>query len=55
VADFYRAEMPKRGWALTKEGTLIGISLVFTKDGKNVEVTVASNSDTSSFVAITEK
>lgn len=56
VADFYRAEMPKRGWALTTEGTLIGISLVFTKDGKNVEVTVASNSgDTSAFVAITEK
>ncbi len=55
VADFYRAEMPKEGWVLTKEGTLIGISLVFTKDGKNVEVTVASNSDTSSFVAITEK
>lgn len=55
VADFYRAEMPKRGWALTTEGTLIGISLVFTKDGKNVEVTVASNSATSAFVAITEK
>jgi hypothetical protein len=55
VADFYRAEMPKRGWTLTTEGTLIGISLVFTKDGKDVEVTVASNSDTSSFVAITEK
>lgn len=55
VADFYRTEMPKRGWALTTEGTLIGISLVFTKDGKNVEVTVASNSDTSAFVTIKEK
>ena len=55
VADFYRAEMPKRGWTLTTEGTLIGISLVFTKDGKNVEVTVASNSATSAFVTITEK
>ena len=55
VADFYRAEMPNRGWTLTTEGTLIGITLVFTKDGKNVEVTVASNSDTSAFVTITEK
>lgn len=56
VADFYRAEMPKRGWALTDEGIGGGIFLVFTKDGKNVRVTVASNSgDTSASVAITEQ
>ena len=49
VADFYRAEMPKRGWALT-EDTLVErvktangstgpvVTLVFTKDGKNFMV-----------------
>ena len=66
VADFYRAEMPNRGWALTEDtiaesvitesgSTFPVVTLVFTKDGKNVEVTVASNSATSAFVAITEK
>lgn len=56
VANFYRAEMPNRGWTLTDEGIGGGIFLVFTKDGKNVRVTVAGNSsDTSASVAITEE
>lgn len=56
VADFYRAEMPNRGWTLTDEGIGGGVFLVFTKDGKNVRVTVAGNGDdTSASVAITEE
>ena len=51
VADFYRAEMPKRGWVLT-EDTIVErvetangstgpvVTLVFTKDGKNFIVKV---------------
>jgi hypothetical protein len=51
VADFYRAEMPNRGWALT-EDTIVErvetesgstgpvVTLVFTKDGKNFMVKV---------------
>jgi hypothetical protein len=51
VADFYRAEMPNRGWALT-EDTIVErvetasgstgpvVTLVFTKDGKNFLVKV---------------
>ncbi len=46
VADFYRAEMPSRGWALTEDTTVERVetasgstgpvvTLVFTKDGKN--------------------
>ena len=51
VADFYRAEMPNRGWALTEdtivERVVTGnsstgpvVSLVFTKDGNNYLVKV---------------
>lgn len=51
VADFYRAEMPNRGWALTEDtivesvvteygSTFPVVTLVFTKDGKNVVVKV---------------
>jgi hypothetical protein len=51
VADYYRAEMPKSGWALT-EDTIVErvvkgnvstgpvVSLVFTKEGKNFLVKV---------------
>jgi hypothetical protein len=42
VADFYRAEMPKRGWAPT-EDTIVNpydTTLVFTRDGKNFIVKV---------------
>ena len=51
VAEFYRAEMPSRGWALT-EDTIVErvetdsgstgpvVTLVFTKDGKNFMVKV---------------
>jgi hypothetical protein len=46
VADFYRAEMPNRGWELTEDTTIDRVetasgstgpvvTLVFTKDGKN--------------------
>ena len=51
VADFYRAEMPSRGWALTEDTTVERVetasgstgpvvTLVFTKDGKNFIVKV---------------
>jgi len=51
VADFYRAEMPGRGWALTEDTTVDRVetasgstgpvvTLVFTKDGRNFIVKV---------------
>ena len=51
VADFYRAEMPNLGWALTGDTTVERVetasgstgpvvTLVFTKDGKNFSVKV---------------
>jgi len=47
VADFYRAEMPKRSWALT-EDTIVGpyyATLVFARDGKNFIVKVVGGGD----------
>ncbi len=51
VADFYRTEMPNRGWALTEDTTVERVetatgstgpvvTLVFTKDGKNFIIKV---------------
>jgi len=51
VADFYRAEMPTRGWALTEDTTVERVqtasgstgpvvTLVFSKDGNNYSVKV---------------
>ncbi|MHB8777578.1 MAG: hypothetical protein ACYC6R_07425 [Anaerolineales bacterium] len=67
VADFYRAEMPKRGWAPTEDtivesvvtesgSTFPVVTLVFTKDGKNFVVKVEGvDGDPPTGVTIKEK
>lgn len=55
VLDFYRAEMPNRGWTLTEDAVVGSFAtLVFSKDGKYVEVKALGNGDTVS-VTIKEK
>lgn len=67
VADFYRAEMPNRGWALTEDtivesvvtesgSTFPIVTLVFTKDGKYFVVKVEGvDGDPATGVTIKEK